>query len=122
MKLQINITKDILQRSMMCGTENFVGTTPENCAIALAVRDLFPEAVVSSDTIYYFPTNKSCLLPADAQNFIEIFDELNTCPEKRLNLNEFSFEIDIPEAVIDAIGLEQVHAILENHTTMQLVS
>jgi hypothetical protein len=122
MKLQINITKKILSRAMFCGTALATGATSENCAIALAVRDLFPQAIVTTDTIYYMCINANSLLPTEARAFIEVFDDLVEIPENRLNLEEFSFEINVPEEVIDSIGLEQVHAILENHTTMQLIT
>lgn len=120
MKLQIKITKDILKRSMMCsGLE--VGT---NCAIALAIRDIFPEAYVSMWYIYEkiqqnIPTIR---LPLEATNFIKRFDSLVSKPQKRLNLPEFSFEIDVPEEVINSIGIEEATEIISKSETLEIVS
>jgi hypothetical protein len=57
MKIKIKVTKDILRKSMMCGVAESRGLTEDkytsvgNCAIAVAVRDVFPNAHVYMDGI-----------------------------------------------------------------------
>jgi len=129
MKIQINITKDILKRSMMCGTNPLQKVT-SNCAIALAVRDIFKFAQVSKDNIYFYKEDNDnhsnyisgCSLPESARVFIEKFDYLFNNPEKRLKLPEFSFEIEIPNAVIEQMNLSEVYKILSESETMELVA
>lgn len=74
MKLKIKVTKDILERSKMCST--MIG---ENCAIALAVRDIFPNAwVEEADIMPHFPKqnfSEYIPLPLSAKMFIEQFDK-----------------------------------------------
>lgn len=123
MKLQINITKEILQRSMYCGTESYVG---KNCAIALAVRDIFPHAWIygnSIDPLYFmWVTIEDIPLPKIAIDFIVDFDFLKNNPQERLSLPTFSFEIEVPEEVIDKLGnLDEVYKIIENSETLNLV-
>ncbi len=120
MKLQINITKDILKRSMMCGVYS-CDDVSDNCAIALAVKDLFSKATVGISMIHYNDGNGRSDLPNVAKKFISTFDRLSGSPKERLDLPEFSFEIEVPNEVIDQIGLEQVYSILENHKSMQLI-
>ena len=121
MKMKIKVTKDILKRSMMCGTKNddFVA---HNCAIALAVRDLLPEAAVSSRSIFLHINDRlvSIELPNEASKFISEFDKLSTQPEKRLTLSEVEFTIDLPEKVINNIGINEVKSILANSQTLEL--
>lgn len=125
MKLTIKITKDVLQRSMMCCVENPLpaGT---NCAVALAVRDVFPAAGVGYAALYVnandclYPPYNAIPLPRKAREFIYEFDRLVSTPQKRLGLPEFSFEIDVPEEVINEIGISEIRQIIENSPTLEL--
>lgn len=108
MKLKIKVTKEVLRKSMFCGTAMAESASiSDNCAIALAVRDIFPFAQV---TPWSIKTN--CRLPAiislpeNAKEFIYEFDELS--PAKRLLLPELEFEIDLPQEVIDAINIDDI--------------
>jgi len=42
-KMKIKVTKEILKKSMWCGTSAGRGQIITNCAVALAVRDIFQE-------------------------------------------------------------------------------
>lgn len=122
MKFQINITKDILKRSMMCGTEDFQGLISKNCPIALAIRDLFPDATTGAIRIEFNNDSSRCIdLPFEAKYFINRFDELWRIPEKRLNLPEFSFEIDVPEEYLPTVDISEIQEILKNSSSLQLM-
>jgi|SRR6478609_1597954 len=116
MKLQINVTKEILVKSKMCGFDSVLNA-PENCAIALAVRDIFPKAQVSPVTIYTEGVN--ILLPDEAMLFISDFDEAN--PSEREEMKPFSFEIEIPEAVIERINIDEVREVLTTSPCLKLI-
>ena len=93
MKIIIKVTKEILERSKMCG--EYKATS---CAIALAVIDLFESAKVGADTIILitgqgqtiFDTSYVTTLPLEARWFIKKFDM--SSPEQRILMNPFSFE------------------------------
>lgn len=119
MKLKINITKEVLKKSMWCGTEKmdiskstFIS---QNCAIACAICDIFPNASVAPNHIT-FHICSDIELPEVAQEFIVSFDILSHAPEERLNLPEFSFEIDVPESVIEQINIDDI----KNSKTLEL--
>lgn len=117
-KLKIKVTKEILERSKMCGhTGNMLETIAENCAVALAVRDIFPNVWV--ERFYIKGLVKPILLPGIATNFIISFD--NTTSADRPNLPEIEFEITIPDAVLEQINIEEIRPLLLNHPTLQLV-
>lgn len=110
MKLQIKITRAILQESMMCGTENSRHLVSENCAIACAVRDVFPDVRIDSVQILFpFGRVMSILLPQVAINFIHQFDRLINTPELRLELPELTFEVDVPDEIIAKINIEDIY-------------
>lgn len=122
MKLKIKITKKILEESKMCGTKDCMGVVTKNCAIAVAVREIFPKASVQFSYIEPFGefiTSKSIYLPEEATAFIHEFDDLNA--EQRVNLAEFEFEVDIPESVIEAIPLPDIEKIISTSETLELV-
>ncbi len=129
MKLKIKVTKDILRRSMMCGVVDNSNHTPaENCAIALAVRDVFPHAKVFLASMSLLGLQPYCtqIEPTlrdyvetdwDVTKFIQQFDELRKHPARRLGMPELEFTIEVPEAVIDTINIEA----LDKCETMELV-
>lgn len=100
MKLQITITKDILQRSMMCGT--VLGQyISQSCAIAVAIGDLFPGVCVGVGLeSFSIDETHDLSLPVEAAEFIKTFDRLATTPEQRLELPETSFVIELPDDII----------------------
>ena len=128
MKLKIKVTKQILKESMYCGTELHNGSTNKNssytidsnCAIACAIREIFPKATVGNMYISLdYP--KFITLPLKAIKFISKFDNLIATPQKRLNLPEIEFTIDVPNNIIDSIDIEEAYQILSKSETLELV-
>jgi hypothetical protein len=123
-RLKIKITKQILKDSMMCGSE-FDEKTPTNCAVALAVREIFPDAGIGRTLIRPFRSTLrrylSIELPKDATDYIRLFDSLHKTPEQRLALPEFEFEVDVSEDIISQINIEEVKEVLKNSKTLELV-
>lgn len=137
-KLKINITKEILERSKFCnyipGTDRRISwhqhrdnpslTPTINCAIALAVRDIFPLAQVEEETIEVYTEDNSDFpvlinLPGKAGYFIRNFD-INT-PEERVSMKPISFEIDVPDQVIESINIDEVKDIISKKDILELI-
>jgi hypothetical protein len=128
-KLKIKVTKEILKKSMYCGTKSeSTELIVKNCAVALAVRDIFPEACVASRYICPFGSRSNPMgpeydieLPQEASSFISRFDGYMAIPEMRLKMEEFEFEVEIPDIVIEQINIDEIKPLLENHPTLKLV-
>ena len=112
---KIKVTKEILELSKECGAHNDFDTIGKNCAIAIALKDIFPEVVVTDYYIYPFGIdNKNKLddlrivMPKIAQDFVKIFDSLSAIHKLRLLLPEFEFEISIPDEIISQINIDEV--------------
>ena len=108
----------------MCGTTISMGPVNENCAIAIAVREIFPKAMIGHRTFMPMGLLEPMLsvdLPDRATKFIELFDSLRFMPHERLDLPELSFEIVVPNEIIDAIGIDSVKGIVERSETLELV-
>ncbi len=121
-RFKIKITKKILERSKECGTHNDIETIGNNCAIALALKEIFPDVFVTAHHIYPFGLNESkpcsdrrIALPKIALDFINVFDALCGIHHVRLLLPEFEFEISIPDEIISLIDIEEVTNILEGN-------
>lgn len=120
MKLRISVTEEILNRSKNCNDE-----TAFNCAIALAVRDIFPLAAVFTNKISLFNRNQfgnpfiRIDLPNKAAEFIDQFD--NSTPEQRSEIQPISFEIDVPDEVINRINISEITELLKDHPTLQII-
>lgn len=109
----------------MCDSE--VG---RNCAIAVAIVEIFPTAWVNGISISIYeripnlelysecPAYYDIYLPNDVRKFIHLFD--CSSPEARLLLPEFSFEIEVPQQLIDSIGIGEVYRILSESKTLEL--
>ena len=119
MKLKIKVTKDILKKSVMCGAEmvDDYFHVAKNCAIALAVRDVFPYAGVDNEIISPFFTCPdltmfllpNIILPKDARDFINHFDSMRFNPQGRLDMPEFEFEVYVPEDIVNVINIEDIY-------------
>ena len=128
-KLKIRVTKEILERSKNCGGSGYLDLpTNQNCAIALAIRDIFPTAVVEEQGIFLereFELGRlingdfDIKLPKSATNFICTFDFNNA--DERVNMPEMEFEIEIHESIIEKINIEELKPLLENHPTLSLI-
>lgn len=120
-KVKIQITKEILERSKACGTRNDVDMIGTNCAIALALKDIFPDVFVSAHHIYPFGINDNkyyhlrIALPQIALDFIKVFDALRSIPKVRLHLPEFEFEISISDEIISCINIDEVQNIISEN-------
>ena len=125
---KITISKDILYKSQYCGTDKLLGSVENNCAIAIAVRDLFPLAYVNADHIYPFGFDAGNYeqlripLPEVAKQFIKLFDGFVLTPRLRLLLPEFDFRIDIPDEVIERIDIDDIKKWILNKTPQELVN
>jgi hypothetical protein len=127
-KLKISVTEYIISKSLLCGKgdSNSINTS---CAIALAIRDIFPLARVEERGI--FLDNESFKkfgsdnidgdipLPPEASDFIVEFD--NASINERLDMKPISFEIEIPDEVICQINIDEVRPLLQNHPTLELI-
>lgn len=124
MKLTIKVTKEILERSKMCKGDDPQHDIHENCAIALAVRDIMPKAVVTRMHIkpfgwgQLFEIQPSIPLPVAAIDFIGKFDD--AIPEERVLMPEIEFDIELPEYFIDSVNIDEIKPLLENHPTLSL--
>lgn len=119
MKLKIKVTKEILRKSMMCGT------TPDeliitNCAVALAVREIWPDARLTNEKLVIERGNKNIiLLPESAGKFISDFDMLSDTPKQRLNLPELEFEVEI-DPDVHLKHIEWYKELINNSLTLEL--
>lgn len=111
----IKVTKDILELSKECGIYKDVTSIGKNCAIALTLKDIFPDVFVSDEDIYPFGVdnknpshNFTIPMPKIARDFVKVFDSLSAIHNLRLRLPEFEFSIDIPDEIISEIDIEEV--------------
>lgn len=137
-KLRITVTKSILNKAAYCGhikengkyfsSDDESVSVSTNCAIALAVRDIFPDALVGPGEILafggndFFPHAYSQIdLPEEATNFIMKFDSL--MPAERRKMEPIEFGVDVPDDVLrHAFPIEQDLAeIFRSHPTLQFI-
>lgn len=112
----ISISKDILRQSKNCGHK-----APENgtnCAIAIALKDIFPDVYVSADSIYPFGVSDdfckkvNIQLPPIAQQFVKLFDGFYLTPGLRLLLPAFEFRIEVTDEVINMINIDELRPVI----------
>jgi len=123
----IRITKAILAESKTCGTQHDAGIIGENCAIAMALKDLFPAVMVTCSEIYPYGISGEVRhlkipLPKIALDFINVFDSLRPIHNVRDLLPEFEFEIPIPDEVISRINIEELRTIAEKNRPASAVA
>lgn len=127
MKILIKVTKAILAKAKMCGYGFYKDGVSRNCAIALAVREWFPDAEVTYGMIIthldgredYKKENTIHCSQTGMSAFISKFDGLS--PKERLLMPEFSFEIDVPMNIIEQIGIREAYKVLSESKTLELV-
>jgi hypothetical protein len=114
-QFKIKVTKDILALSKECDVGDDVTAIGKNCAIALTLKDIFPNVFVSGDNIYPFgqedkdPVHSVTIpMPKIARDFVKVFDSLSAIHNLRLRLPEFEFSIDIPDEIISEIDIKEV--------------
>jgi hypothetical protein len=115
-QLKISITKELIDQCKDCGSKNEGYDIGRNCAVAFALRDIFPDAYVTNYYIYPFGTEKEealkIPLPIIAQQFIKLFDSLIAVPKLRLLLPEFEFNVDVYDEVIEQININEVKELI----------
>lgn len=118
-KLKITVTKEILEESKHCRSEAQFAVT--SCAISRAVRDIFPKARVWSSHInpQTGDVNDNISLPTEAKKFIADFDK--SLPIDRVNMDPISFDVELPDSLIEKINIEELRPLLTNHPTLELV-
>lgn len=103
--IAVKVTKDHYRRAIMCGTEGkesgqFV---TENCAIAVAVREIFPKAQVFVQNYYPFGEEAKLELSHTGQDLVRKFDELALHPERRLDLPEREIHLEVNDALLNKL-------------------
>lgn len=127
-RFKIAISKKIIEQCKNCGIGNETDKVEKNCAIAIALIDIFPEVYVTDYFIFPFgitlekTKNIKIPLPVIAQQFIKLFDGFRLTPKLRLLLPEFEFELDISDQVIDQINIDEVKELIMVKKTMNLGS
>ena len=135
MKLKIKIDQDILAKSAHCPSSGNAqkAMVGQKCAIACAIVNLFGKrSWVAGTRIFIFPeqpifdqhgdlesknVDYVIDLPEKAQDFINVFDTAD--PEERMQMEELEFSINVPEKLIDEIGIDQVSEILSTSRYME---
>lgn len=119
MKLKIKVTKEILKKSMFCRDDSLIVM---NCAIAVAVREIWPKASVTQKYIRIDSSKKTFIedLPESVGLFIYEFDR--STPSQRLEIPEFEFEVEIdPDIHLSHFDISELKEILTNSSTLELV-
>jgi hypothetical protein len=123
-QFKITVTREIIEKCKNCGNNNL--SVEENCAIALALHDIFPNVYVTNYYIFPFghdDANKNEIkmpMPLIAQKFVKLFDGFRLTPKLRLLLPEFDFTIEIPDEVIDQVNIDEIKAISLRHMVCQI--
>ena len=126
LQLKIEITKDIIAHCKNCGNENNGHEIGQNCAVAFALIDIFPDVYVTNYYIFPFgieyekEQTLKIPLPIIAQQFIKLFDGFRLTPKLRLLLPEFEFTIDIHDEVIEQINIDEVKELIKEGTNAYL--
>lgn len=119
-EFKIRITKKIIAHCKNCGAENNKAEINRNCAIAFALKDIFPDVYVTNYYIFPFGIDDEKLedvkisMPVIAQQFVKLFDGFYLTPDLRLLLPEFEFTINIPDKAINRINIDEIKALINN--------
>ena len=117
-EFKIRITKEIIEQCKYCGAENNKQEINRNCAVAFALKDIFPDVYVTNHYIFPWGIDDAkgkgikIPMPVIAQQFIKLFDGFNLMPNLRLLLPEFEFTINIPDEVIDEVNIDDMKQLL----------
>lgn len=142
MKILIKVTKEVLAKTRGCGITVDKLDATKYCAIAEAVREIFPDASVhyndnDDPVITPWPYGIEIPLPIEAKILMNRFDnEIRLILEKGLELSAndlenrihfartsiepSSFEIDVPNEIIDLIGISEIYKILSESRSLEL--
>lgn len=114
--LKIKITKEILEKSKNCQDKDL----ERNCAISLAIRDVFPYASTDNSSICPFSDDLEISLPKKAVSFIDEFDL--SSPQERVLMPEIEFSIRVKNKVIERINIDEIKPLLQNHHCLTLIN
>lgn len=119
-QFKITITKEIIAQCKNCGTDNDDRLVENNCAIAIALADIFPKVYVTNFFIFPFGIDSELKIPMPliAQQFINLFDGFRLTPRLRLMLPAFEFILDIPDDVLEQIKIDDVKELIEKNNTV----
>ena len=126
LQLKIAITKEIIEQCKNCGNEIEEDEIGNNCAVAFALMDIFPNVYVTNYYIFPFgieyekEQKLKIPLPIIAQQFIKLFDGFRLTPKLRLLLPEFEFTIDVHDEVIEQINIDEVRELIKESTNAYL--
>lgn len=104
MKFLITITKDVIDRSLMCGTDQSINDRISGCAFAIAYGELVPVHVLGLEIQFLNDRQRfldSIKTSFDQREFICAFDLMCHTPEERYSLVGRTFEVEIPDNVIE---------------------
>ncbi len=118
-QFKITISKEIIAQCKNCGTDNDARLVENNCAIAIALTDVFPKVYVTNLFIFPFGIDSELRIPMPliAQQFINLFDGFSLMPGLRILLPAFEFTIDIPDEVVEQINIDDVKELIEKTET-----
>ena len=118
-QFKITISKEIIAQCKNCGTDNDARLVENNCAIAIALTDVFPKVYVTNLFIFPFGIDSELRIPMPliAQQFINLFDGFRLMPGLRILLPAFEFTIDIPDEVVEQINIDDVKELIEKTET-----
>lgn len=104
MKFKITITKEVIDKSLMCGVDaNILVHT--NCAFAVAYNQLIPNTEVTHSYAWFDDEDGNNIgeskLMGDQIEFIQTFDCFSDDPTQRYTLVGQTFDVEIPDEVIE---------------------
>jgi len=126
-EFKIRITKEIIEHCKYCGAENNEHELSRNCAVAVALKDIFPDVYVTNYYIFPFGIdteereNIKIIMPVITQQFIKLFDGFSLMPNLRLLLPEFEFEISIPDEAINRINISEIKDFINESKNRRLI-
>lgn len=119
----VRVTKEILAETRYCGNTAHTGLLSRNCAIAQALKAIFPQVSVGHNYVYIQTSRKTMIqLPSNVATFIYEFDRLRFKPEQRLSLTPITFELNVPNELIDEIGITQLKDLINETDNLVLVN
>lgn len=109
MEFIIIITKEVIDKSLRCGTSPEDVMVTKNCAFALAYRELIPHTFVGNSIVEFYKDEPSIIsspfgskiLTKPQVDFIREFDFLRVKPLERYQFVGRTFEVEIPDEVIE---------------------
>lgn len=126
MKILVTITQDIIDKSRWCGHDPSICVS-SNCALAVAINELVPNAQVKTHRIRFFDSFNQCIGFAENSNkmifFIETFDL--TTAHNRDKFIGTELLVEIPHEVIEYWyqgAVDKVNKILNKSKSLKLAN